>query len=242
MRGSSGSFWQTTAARTQNPHVMGALLLLDLDNTLADRERAFLVWARSKAQEWAPNEPDAVAYLVEQDDDGLCPRPAFFATACERFGLQHPVEALVAEFRGQLVCAFPPVPDDVIARVRELRSDGWRIAVVTNGGAAMQRAKLDHLGLPPLLDACCISGELGFGKPDPRIFEVAASRCGEDLADAWMVGDAEVDILGARRAGIRSVWLHRGRTWARSDVEPDHTAGGLLEALALLDPAGSRQR
>lgn len=221
---------------------MGSLLLLDLDNTLADREGAFLVWARGKAQAWEPNEPDAVAYLVEQDDDGFRPRPEFFSAVRERFGLQRSVETLVAEYRGDFVRAFPPVPDDVVARLRELRSDGWKIAVVTNGGAGVQRAKLDHLGLPPRLDACCISGELGIGKPDPRIFEVAASRCGEDLAEAWMVGDGEADILGAYRAGIRSVWLHRGRSWARSDAEPDHTAGGLLEALALLGGAGLRQR
>jgi hypothetical protein len=29
------------------------LLLLDLDNTLADRERAFLAWAQAKMREWA---------------------------------------------------------------------------------------------------------------------------------------------------------------------------------------------
>ena len=106
---------------------------------------------------------------------------------------------------------------------------------MTNGDADGQRAKLERLGLLPLLDACCISGELGIRKPDPRIFEVAASRCGRDLAGAWMVGDGEVDIIGARRAGIRSVWLHRGRTWPRADVKPDHTAAGLLEALAVVD-------
>lgn len=31
-----------------------------------------------------------------------------------------------------------------------------------------------------------------------------------------MVGDGEADILRARHAGIRSIWLHRGRTWPRS--------------------------
>lgn len=214
---------------------MAALLLLDLDNTLADREGAFLAWARAKAREWAPSEADAVAYLVEQDADGMCPRDEFFSAVCERFALQHPVETLLAEYRWQLVQALPAVPDDVIARIRQLRARGWRVAVVTNGGADVQRAKLDHLGLLPFLDACCISGELGIRKPDPRIFEIAASRCGRAAADAWMVGDGEADILGAHGAGIRSIWLHRARAWPRADVRANHTASGLLEALALLD-------
>lgn len=161
---------------------MAALLLLDLDNTLADREGAFLSWARARAREWAPTEPDAVTYLLEQDDDGMCPRREFFSAVSERFGLQHPVDKLVADYRQEFVHAIPPVPEDVIARIRELRADGWSVAIVTNGDAQVQQAKLDHLGLMPLLDACCISGELGISKPDPRIFAMAASRCGEDLA------------------------------------------------------------
>lgn len=214
---------------------MTPLLLLDLDNTLADREGAFLAWARVKAREWAPTEPNAVAYLVEHDGDGMCPRREFFSAVGARFGLQRPVDTLVADYREQFVQALPAIPDDVLARVRELRAEGWKVAIVTNGDAKTQRAKLDHLGLPPLLDACCISGELGIQKPDPRIFEMAASRCGENLVGAWMVGDGEADILGAHRAGIQSIWLHRGRTWPRSDIKPDHTANGVLDALALLD-------
>jgi len=42
------------------------------------------------------------------------------------------------------------------------------------------------------------------------------------------------DIVGARRAGIYSIWLHRGRTWPRSDVRPDRIADNLVEALSQL--------
>ncbi len=43
------------------PDLMAAVLLLDLDNTLADREGAFLAWAQAKAEEWTANERGAVA-------------------------------------------------------------------------------------------------------------------------------------------------------------------------------------
>ena len=36
---------------------MSGLLLLDLDDTLADREAAFLAWAEAKVWEWAPTDP-----------------------------------------------------------------------------------------------------------------------------------------------------------------------------------------
>ena len=217
--------------------VMTGLLLLDLDDTVADREGAFLAWARTKVEEWAPNDHGGIAYLNEHDDDGMRPRHAFFAAVRERFGLQHPVEALTADYRRELCAALPAVPDDIIEQLHALRAAGWKLAVVTNGAADVQAQKIDHLGVLPLLDACCISAELGIRKPDPRIFEIAAARCDRPLDSAWMIGDGEADIVGAHRAGIRSVWLHRDRTWPRLDLRPDHIADGLSAALVLLDRA-----
>jgi len=106
--------------------------------------------------------------------------------------------------------------------------------LVTNGGADVQAEKVDQLGLAPFLDACCISGALGVRKPDPRIFQIAAARCGEKLAGAWMVGDSEADIVGAHRSNISSIWIHRGRIWPRDGLRPHHTVGDLAEALEKL--------
>jgi hypothetical protein len=86
---------------------MAAVLMLDLDNTIADREAAFLTWAESKAKQWAPNQPDAVAFLVEEDADGIRARDEFFALLAERFRLSDPVEALVAEYRRELRAGAP---------------------------------------------------------------------------------------------------------------------------------------
>ena len=213
---------------------MAAILLLDLDNTLADREAAFLSWARSKAAQWAPEQADAVAFLVEQDADGMCPRAEFFALCAERFSLSEPVEALLADFRQELRAALPPLREEVKEQLNELRAAGWRIALVTNGDSDGQAGKIDQLGLKPFLDACCISGALGVRKPDPRIFQIAAAQCGETLAGAWMVGDSDDDIVGAHRAGVSSIWLHRGRTWRRDDLRPDHTASDLSHAVSIL--------
>ena len=212
---------------------MAAVLMLDLDDTLADREAAFLAWARSKASQWGADQPEAVAFLVEQDADGYRAREEFFASVVERFGVNETVEALLAAFRGELRAAMPPLREDVKDGLRALRANGWKIALVTNGDADGQAAKVDQLGLVPLLDTCCISGALGVRKPDPRIFQIAAEQCGETLAGAWMVGDSEVDIVGAHRAGIASIWLHRGRTWPRDELRPDHTVGDLAEALSI---------
>jgi hypothetical protein len=45
--------------------------------------------------------------------------------------------------------------------------------LLTNGGSKGQRLKIDRFDLAPLFDAILIEGEVGFGKPDPRIYTKA---------------------------------------------------------------------
>jgi|SRR4051812_3598088 HAD superfamily hydrolase (TIGR01549 family) len=219
-----------------------AVLLLDLDNTLWDREQAFLAWAHRKARLWAPDDPGAIDFLLERDGDGMRPRQAFFAAVRDRFALDGSVEELVADYRREIREAVPHVPDGVAERLRALSAGGWKLAIVTNGEADMQAAKIEQLGVAPLFDAICISGELGVRKPDARIFALAIERCGGDGAGAWMVGDGEVDVEGAHRAGLHSVWLHRGRTWTRCDFAPDEVADDLATALDVVANTRSLRR
>jgi HAD superfamily hydrolase (TIGR01549 family) len=65
--------------------------------------------------------------------------------------------------------------------LRRARHSGFRIAVVSNGDARRQRAKINAMCLEDIVDGCVISGEVGVRKPDRRIFEIAAERAGADL-------------------------------------------------------------
>lgn len=85
-----------------------------------------------------------------------------------------------------------------------------KIAVVTNNLIEEQRDKLRHLQLESLVDELVTSEETGFIKPDPGIFRVALARLEVQASEAVMIGDAwNADILGARQAGIRAIWLNR---------------------------------
>jgi FMN phosphatase YigB (HAD superfamily) len=68
-------------------------------------------------------------------------------------------------------------------------------AIVTNGMTDNQREKIYHTGLASLVDAWCISGEVGIRKPDRGIFELAAQRCGTRLDQGVLP-----DPLGWQRA------------------------------------------
>ena len=97
-----------------------------------------------------------------------------------------------------------------------------------------QWEKLQRTGLVDLVDGVCISDDFGVSKPDRRIFEETIRRCAIDESDRqimWMIGDSAVpDIFGGRAAGLRTVWLDRGREWDQADFRPDGTAASVVDA------------
>jgi putative hydrolase of the HAD superfamily len=108
--------------------------------------------------------------------------------------------------------------------------------VITNGPSDLQRRKLAVAGLEAHLPLVFISGEVGYGKPDPRIFEHALSKLGIAPGEALMVGDrVNLDVAGARAAGVHAVWLNRNARQNETDIAVDHEIASLGELVALLD-------
>ncbi|MFB6848105.1 HAD family hydrolase [Streptomyces sp. NPDC056373] len=107
----------------------------------------------------------------------------------------------------------------------QLRTSDWRVSIVSNGMPDNQLAKIERAGVGERVDACCTSGEVGIRKPDVRIFELAAERCGADLAaGGWMIGDSpEHDVADGRAAGLRTVWIGRQQAWPRAEPQAVRT-------------------
>lgn len=134
----------------------------------------------------------------------------FAATLLQELGCDQAtaaaVRAAVAELNreGRLWSRTREGTADVLA---ELKRRGLILGVVSNSNGHVERF-LEHAGLRAHLDFVVDSAIVGFEKPDPRIFEVALALAGVRPAEAAHVGDVyEVDVLGARRAGITPVLL-----------------------------------
>ncbi len=211
------------------------LVLFDLDNTLFDRSGAYRAWAQRYVEMVGLGQAE-IEWICEMDEDGFADRRTVWTKAKERFGLPESVDELLASYRSAYLDACKP-DSAVLEALRSLRERGWRVGIVTNGSMPQQADKADRLGLLPVVDAFCGSGELGVEKPDRRIFDEAIRRStgGDPLNQeaCWMVGDAPIpDIAGGRAVGLRTIWLHRGRTWNPSDGDPpDVTVGSLVEAV-----------
>lgn len=108
------------------------------------------------------------------------------------------------------------------------RAAGFRTAVISNSNGSVRRI-LESLGLARDLDFVLDSFEVGFEKPDARIFRLALERAGVSAGDAVYVGDLySIDVLGARGAGVRAVLLDPGGCWGKRDCP---VARDVLEAV-----------
>lgn len=118
--------------------------------------------------------------------------------------------------------------------LKELRRR-YRLALLSNGAADLQREKLEASSLAGYFEAVVISGEVGIGKPDPAIFRLAVERVGATPATSVMVGDSlPRDVQGAQQAGMKAVWLNRDGAALTEGVRPDAVVRGLGELAAVM--------
>jgi putative hydrolase of the HAD superfamily len=134
------------------------------------------------------------------------------------------------------MCLFP----DAHHVIDKLKAHGVRLALITNGAAEPQRAKIVRFELEDRFDHIQIEGEHEFGKPDERAYRHALSKLGVEAAETWMVGDnLEWEVIAPQRLGIYAIWFDGTGSGLPRDMQakPDRIVRTLSELL--LDSAAS---
>jgi putative hydrolase of the HAD superfamily len=231
-------------------------ILFDLDDTIlaaGDRLEILRLVACEFERELLPFLPDEIAERLDAALDAFWSDPArhklarfgipearrrVFADAFRATGAQH----LSEELAGRIAARFTADRDrltDFFPGAREtietLKALGVLLALITNGGSATQRAKIERFSLAPLFDHIHIEGEHDFGKPDERAYRHAMTALGVEAHETWMVGDhLEWEVAAPQRLGIYAIWhdgfgkgLPKGCT-----VRPDRIIRAISELIA----------
>jgi putative hydrolase of the HAD superfamily len=113
-------------------------------------------------------------------------------------------------YREEEMFVFPGAHD----AIDELKARGVKLALVTNGAAGSQRAKIERFALSDRFDHIQIEGEHGFGKPEERAY-------------------LEWEVVAPQRLGIYAIWIdvHGDGLPADSPVKPDRIIRSLTELL-----------
>jgi len=212
-------------------------VVFDLDGTLLDRRLSFERFVRAQWERFgflsAVDREQYVQTLIERDRDGYAPRDELFTGMLAQFELPSDLAGtLLKDYRAGFPSSCLLFPD-AAETLSSIRSSGRRLGLITNGSVRMQSAKLACLALSPLFDTILISDAEGISKPRREIFDRALERLNVTPAHAVFVGDhPEVDVAGARAAGIRAVW-RRDPSVSRV-VEADAVIEALGDLLTLL--------
>lgn len=110
--------------------------------------------------------------------------------------------------------------------LKQLKAAGFTIAVCSNWGWDLV-TDIAGTGLLEYIDYPVSSAQVGWRKPDPRIYRSVLALAGCAATDAVFVGDSlRTDVLGPQGAGIRSLLLAPA---TRADVR-----GEAISSLAAL--------
>ena len=135
--------------------------------------------------------------------------------------------------------------------LRDLRRRGFRLVIVTNQsvvgrglatdegmGRIHEKLQSELMRLDCYVDAiyyCPHLPEAGCScrKPEPGLILRAAKELGIDVSSSWMIGDKEIDLEAAKRAGCRGVRVKTNRGDLRQAVSSilrasDRTGNGDL--------------
>ena len=94
--------------------------------------------------------------------------------------------------------------------VRKLRKEipGARIYIASNGATINAQGRMASTGLDKFIEHLYISEDMGVNKPEKEFYDICLEGIGEPKETCIMIGDSlSSDMLGAKNAGLASVWF-----------------------------------
>lgn len=143
-----------------------------------------------------------------------------------------------------LVYEWGPIPgvkpyDDTIPVLDYLQQQGYKIGLITNAMLPMwmRDIELRHYQLIHYFDTRLTSGDVGFIKPHPAIYQQALAELDTTPEQAVFIGDRPAnDIAGAINAGLVSIWMNPPHLALDLDgLKPNYTITKLSDLLPILD-------
>jgi putative hydrolase of the HAD superfamily len=128
--------------------------------------------------------------------------------------------------------------EDTLAVLDALHGRGYKLGLVTNSMMPMwmRDIELREYGILDYFDARITSGDTGYMKPHPAIYERVLGLLEATAETAVFVGDRPAnDIAGANAAGLTSVWMNPPHLKQElNGVTPDYEINALQELLPIL--------
>lgn len=145
---------------------------------------------------------------------------------------------IINEFMKAYAFDPPAFKEDVKETLERLR-ENYMMGIISDTGVTPGSIIRDHLQRCRILQffsSTVFSDEVGFCKPDSRVFEKALQELRVKPEEVVHVGDLlRTDVAGAKSMGMKAVWLRNNRNMRHIACLPDYMINRLSELLDVLD-------
>ena len=192
-------------------------VLWDMDGTLIDSEEFhWISWRDTMRKEGIPITREQFLATFGQRNDSILPQWLGVAATPER--IERIATAKEKEYRDLVrQHGMTPLPG-VATWLQRLHETGWLQAVASAAPRENIDVVLEALSAKQLFQAIVSAEDVHHGKPDPEVFQLAASRLGAPAARSIVVEDAVAGVEAARSAGMHSIGVSRDGKHLPADI------------------------
>lgn len=223
-------------------------LFLDLDNTILDFDKAEHAALGKTLRSFGIEPTDTIRARYRQinwqhwerlERQELTREQVVvgrFEALLQEFGMCADAQAMSQSYEDNLAFGehhYLPGAEEALERL----SQKYKLYMVTNGTAHVQRPKLKASGAGKYFQDIFISQDMGADKPAVDYFERCFARIPDfDVSRAMIVGDSlSSDIRGGINVGMRTCWVNPTHKKGREDIPADYEIEYLSQLEALLD-------
>jgi putative hydrolase of the HAD superfamily len=126
--------------------------------------------------------------------------------------------------------------DDVEETLKKIKIKEIKLGIMTNGTSESQRRKLKRFNIEKYFDYFYIEGEIGYGKPDIRIYKYMLEETKIPVYKIIMVGDNLIwDIEAPQKLGINTIWINtKGAILKETNIRPDKIIQKISDIINLI--------
>lgn len=208
-------------------------IYFDLDNTLINRDAAFLACMQAFFDENMPNHyfKNEEVEIEKVDQFGYTAREEFVEWFIQYYQPKGWNETNFWDYLHANISDFVrPIQPALRALLLKLQKQ-YKIGLLTNGSISNQSRKIHKAQLDTIFptETIYISQQYNLSKPDVQLFELIVEQSQVQPQQLLYVGDDPInDIKGAAKAGLKTAWISHKREWLHN-IKPDFIFENILD-------------
>lgn len=186
-------------------------VIFDLDGTLLDRDQSLLHFVEEQYDriikpKFTVDKESYINRFISLDSRGYVWKDRVYQSLIREFELLLDWNMLLDDYKAGFSAHAVPFAQ-AVELLGSLVSNGYKLAMITNGFGDFQAGNIHALGIGGYFDTILISEVEGIRKPELAIFLRAADKLGVKPEECVYVGDHPInDVIASKAAGMKGIW------------------------------------